>query len=82
MTEGWLFKCSIQITINLGTNEFMDLSQVQRLNRMREMSPRQVRYCFIDDLYIRAQLDTNCKSDIIELVFVIYLSVTYLCCVT
>jgi len=36
---------------------------------MREMNPRQVNYCFIDDLYICAQLDT--MPDIIELVFVI-----------
>lgn len=66
--------------MNLETNEFMDLLQVRRLNQMREMSPKQVSYCFIDDSYICAQLDT--KSDIIELAFVIYLSVVYLCCVT
>lgn len=54
--------------INFETNEFMNLPQAQRLNRMREMNPRQVSY-FIDDLYIYAQFDT--KPDIIELKIVI-----------
>jgi len=40
MTEGWLFK--FYVTINLGTNEFVFLSQVLRVNQMREMNPRQV----------------------------------------
>lgn len=49
MTEGWLFK--FYAIINLGTNEFVFLSQVQKLNQMRGMSPRQVSR-FIDDLYL------------------------------